>query len=101
MQSRLRLIAVHVEEPRPQRYEWVLTERNPEDEWIELDRSKDGVATYKQAMANGLLSLQALAGDLDTGPREQGDPAPKHDTSADAPESPPAKRSLFGFGPAR
>lgn len=101
MQSSLRLIALHVEESRTQRYEWVLTERNFDGEWAELDRSKDAVATYKQAVADGLLSLQALADDLDTGPRVQGEPAAADETPVAEAESAPAKRSLFGFGPAR
>lgn len=109
MTNTLRLIAVHVEETAVSRYQWVLTERAEAHEWHELDRSASTVTTYKKAMAQGLLALQALIDDPDAGPRrkasprkgdseERGSPVPEV-AEPDIPAS--RKGSLFGFGPAR
>lgn len=107
----LRPIAIHVQEPAPGRFEWVLTERGSGNAWAETQRAPAPAATYRQAMADGLLALQALIDDLDIGPRCTAAQAPvqhgpagrrARPASSDAAPPPlPARRSLFGFGPAR
>lgn len=117
MPRRLRLIAVHVEEPEPQSFLWVLTERNGA-RWREIGRPDAASSTYKKAMADGLLALQAMVDDLDAGPRARGagsDAEPAQSAEQIAPEQAPApsgpteagsaqrpgKNAYFGFGPAR
>lgn len=107
MPSTLRTIAVHVEEPAPGRFAWVLTERSG-TRWTELETAPEPVDTYRLAMADGLLALQALATNLDIGPREEqaeeDAAAPADGDDADAQEPPaaaPRRASLFGFGPAK
>lgn len=113
--ARLRHIAVHVEEPKPGRFAWVLSERGVHD-WQELDRSASLSKRYQQAMAEGLLALQAMVPDLDIGPRGVDEPDSMHE-DARSPEkradraakeqkrggitAPAAGKSYFGFGPAR
>lgn len=113
--ERLRHIAVHVEEPNPGRFAWVLTERGAHD-WQELGKATSLAASYHQAMADGLLALQALVPDLDLGPRSVDELASMHE-EARSPEkpadraakgqkrggktAPAAGKSYFGFGPAR
>lgn len=113
--ARLRHIAVHVEEPKPGRFAWVLSERGVHD-WQELDRSASLSERYQQAMAEGLLALQAMVPDLDIGPRGVDEPDSMHG-GARPPEkqadraakgrkrggktAPAAGKSYFGFGPAR
>jgi hypothetical protein len=68
------------------------------------------VPSYKTAMAEGLLALQAMVDDLDAGPRESEAPARRSDAgesdpqeakrAAPAKEAAPGKR-YFGFGPAQ
>lgn len=101
MPAALRYIAVHVEEPRSQDFRWVLTEQEGEA-WRPIGKATAADATYKEAMAAGLLALEALVDDLDAGPRrERADaaaPAPRQ--QAAAPEEAPATSGFFGFGPA-
>ena len=132
MPSDLRPIAVHVEAP-PSRaaagggFEWVLTEREAgadgasaggRSAWTEIDRARAPAATYQEAMAQGLVALEALIDDLDAGPRRSRvvRPAPRaqgardDDDTQDGRDAPaadagrkakkPARPSLFGFGPA-
>ncbi|MET1116393.1 MAG: hypothetical protein ABWY08_15785 [Comamonas sp.] len=88
----LRSIAVHVEEPRRGAFAWVLLERENADTWREIERTQRPAATYRQAMADGLLALQAMIDDLDQGPRE---PAQR------GAGQPGGEARFFGFGPAR
>ena len=105
--SKLRVIAIHVEEPEPDHYVWVLTERSGKD-WEEVGRADAPTARYQHAMADGLLSLQAMVSDLDAGPRTPKAKA-KRDRPAPPGEAAPAepaagatpRRAYFGFGPAR
>ncbi|CAA2109343.1 hypothetical protein [Variovorax paradoxus] len=110
----LRRIAVHVDEPRPGKFEWVLNEAlSPSSEsWTPLDRAKRPVDSYRKAMALGLLALQALVDDLDAGPRaaqedglqhedEDNDDAPAARGSRraqDGKAATPGRRTAFGFG---
>lgn len=106
MPTALRPIALHVEEPAEGEFRWVLAERDARGRWLELDRAPAPAGTYRQAMADGLLALQALAEDLDIGPRKDVDDEAEADADADAGDgqadndAAPKKRTLFGFGPA-
>lgn len=99
----LRPIAVHVEEAGAGQFNWVLTERSGH-QWRELQTAPAPCGTYHQAMAQGLLALQALVPDLDIGPRQQ-EAAPSaaadRDSETEPPQPAPKRGSLFGFGPAR
>lgn len=102
MPTTLRPIALHVEEPAEGDFRWVLTERDARGRWAGLDRASAPAGTYRQAMADGLLALQALVDDLDTGPRKAADgeaDADPEDGHADGGTA-PKRRTLFGFGPA-
>ena len=76
--------------------------------WRELGRSTSPVATYKAAMAAGLVALQAMVEDLDVGPRTdktsrvraKGVQRRPREALDSAKEAAPAKL-YFGFGPAR
>lgn len=116
MVDELRLLAVHVEESHPGRFEWVITERRSRDQWEEIDRATHWRGSYKEAMADGLVSLEGLIDDLDRGPRRTLDrrSAPEEDSKVKGPPTqsddeqdvltPPAKPKkapYFGFGPIR
>ena len=118
----LRRIAVHVEEARPGRFAWVLSELSPEADasLAEIARAEKPVRSYQQAMAEGLWALQSMVDDLEQGPREavgervreaassRGAAASsrkktdeREDESEDASDAPPPKgtsRTAFGFG---
>lgn len=89
MPNPLRSLAVHVEELRRGAFAWVLIERDNADTWREIERAHAPVGTYREAMADGLLALQALIDDVDQGPRE-----PTAPRGAGQPR-------FFGFGPVR
>src|SRR5260370_41379662 len=76
----LRLLAVHVAEPDPGMFEWVITERVNEDQWKEIDRAKEGYTTYKTAIASGLMALEEMIADLDVGPRRDAAQTDRHKT---------------------
>ncbi|QHJ00227.1 hypothetical protein GT347_20930 [Xylophilus rhododendri] len=96
MKTELRRIAVYVDEAEGG-FVWVLIEQE-EDTWRPLDRADRALAHYGDAMAKGLLALQALVEDLDAGPRTADD-APGNDEPAE--DDAPRKPGAFGFGPAR
>ncbi|MBT2332325.1 hypothetical protein J7E49_00140 [Variovorax paradoxus] len=113
-QDVLRRIAIHVEEPRSGSFEWVLSEADSHgaDQWKVLKRARKAVATYQASVADGLVALQSLIENLDTGPRApaalEPEPPPRQAhkraarSAAPAPaEEAPAKatgRTAFGFG---
>ena len=82
MPSPLRLIAVHVEESPAGGFSWVLSERVGH-RWGEIEKSNSAVSTYRQAMAEGLLALQAMSEDFDLGPRRPAQRASGSDQSVD------------------
>lgn len=53
-------------------YHWMLIEATGEyiEAWVQVSESDELYETYHQAMAAGLLALQAQVDDLDVGPRE-------------------------------
>ena len=101
--SRLRQIAIHIEEPKSGLYAWVLSERGAKD-WTVLSRSTSESDTYHKAMADGLLELQALVKDLRIGPRAGNGTVrpqqPQDERAASGIAGKPGK-NYFGFGPAR
>jgi hypothetical protein len=117
----LRRIAVHVEEARPGRFAWVLSElsQEPDAFLTEIGRAARPVRSYQEAMAKGLWELQSMVDDLEMGPRESasgsasasaslrrkaagsGKTAEGADDDEPASDSAPAKstgRTAFGFG---
>ena len=71
----LRRIAVTVVEDEAGAYRWRLVELGDE-RWQVLGEQPRAMASYKAAMAAGLLELQGMVEDLDAGPREaQAEPA--------------------------
>ena len=111
MTSRLRHIALHAEEPHAGRFVWVLSERVGTTTWKEIQRADEPVASYKKAMAAGLVALHGLADDLEAGPRataaastedeDSENAASGGDDTEAAHKGPAPKKSVFGFGPAR
>lgn len=107
--STFRTISVHVEEPTPGLFVWVLSERSGGN-WRELKSSSLAVRSYKVAMADALVALQAMVDDLDIGPRTTDASILTHakkkreptaaEGKAAAEKAAPAK-SFFGFGPVR
>jgi len=84
----LRRIAVYVDEPEPGWFAWALAEADEgASNWAQIERADEWVGSYKEAMAAGLLVLQQMIDDLDSGPRDE----------APAPAKKP-KGSAFGFG---
>ena len=70
-QDKLRRISVHVEEPAPGAFAWVLSEAAADGagDWHPLKRSPRPARTFHAAMAEGLAALEALTDNLDIGPR--------------------------------
>lgn len=99
MPAALRHIAVHVEEPRPRDFRWVLTEQEG-DAWRPIGKATAADATYQEAMAHGLLALQALVDDLDAGPRRAAADAAAPRQASQERDELPATSGFFGFGPA-
>ncbi len=106
MPSTLRQIAVHVEEPSQGKYQWVLNEIDG-GQWTEIGRANKAVTTYKVAMADGLVALEAMVDDLDVGPRFQDDAPAEEGAGEEASVKEPSNgvrpsaRQFFGFGPVR
>ncbi|MDP9991943.1 hypothetical protein J2W28_000971 [Variovorax boronicumulans] len=82
----LRRIAVYVDEPEPGWFSWALAEADEgATNWAQIESSDEWMGTYKEAMAAGLLVLQQMINDLDSGPRNK-------------PPASAKKPSNFGFG---
>jgi hypothetical protein len=89
MSTSMRRIAIYVNEAGDGGYRWMLIERGPKStHWTEIQAAEEPVETYREAMAAGLVALQAMIADLDVGPREAAAPEP-----ASKPRG-----SHFGFG---
>jgi hypothetical protein len=68
----LRRIAVYVDEPELGWFAWVLSEAAEDlSTWSQIETTDEWLGSYKEAMAAGLVALQAMVGDLDRGPREE------------------------------
>lgn len=111
-QNELRRISVHVEEPEPGAFKWVLSEAGSDgaDDWHALKRARKAERTFHAAMAEGLAALESLTNNLDIGPRapllaDSGSEDPRsgkrakrttrHRQKADSEQ---AKLTAFGFG---
>lgn len=114
MANDLRLLAIHVEEPDPGRFEWVITELHSPERLTEIDRATRGRDSYKEAMADGLISLEEKIDDLDVGPRDRADRSgmrqkdskdevrptqDKAETGSSTSRTTPKTAAYFGFGP--
>jgi len=86
----LRRLAIHVDEPGQGAFEWILSEVDETARLVGVQRAKSHAKTYHEAMAKGLLALQALIEDLDIGPREkeEGERVPSAPASTQAPATP-------------
>lgn len=110
---------MHVEEPKPGAFTWVLSELDDVAGVLEIEMAERSRRSYRQAMAEGLIALQGGIRDLDVGPRVGDDdpvspsrsspPPPaaaspaKQAAPADGPRAPSAggsqpKATAFGFG---
>ena len=89
--GRFRSIAVTVREGPAGSFAWVLLEQDNDESWLELQASSKVAKTYRRAMADGLLALQALIEDLDAGPRD--------DVQEASGDKPKGSHAFFGFGP--
>lgn len=69
MANQLRHLAVHVTEPKPGDFRWVLTELSADHSWTEIQGAEAGAATYREAMADALMYLQSMVYDLHRWPR--------------------------------
>ncbi|SFP77716.1 hypothetical protein SAMN05443579_11583 [Variovorax sp. PDC80] len=71
--NQLRRISVHVIEPGPGRYFWVLLEQGDDPlTWRELLASQRPCRHWNHALTDGMAALMDLAGDVREGPREIG-----------------------------
>ncbi|WP_431513508.1 hypothetical protein [Variovorax sp. DAIF25] len=71
--SPLRRISVHVIEPDPGRYFWVLLEQGADPStWRELLRSQRPCRHWNHALTDGMAALMELASDVREGPRQTG-----------------------------
>ena len=71
--SQLRRISVHVIEPRPGRYHWVLLEQGADSStWRELLASQRPCRHWNHALTDGMAALMELASDVREGPRQTG-----------------------------
>ena len=104
MANPLRRIAVHVDEAAQGAYRWILIEQKTKSaKWAEIDAASEPIDTYKEAMAAGLIALEALIDDLDVGPRDAA-PSRAAPSKAASPEAAPEEAlpkrqgGHFGFG---
>ncbi|MFS2047372.1 hypothetical protein ACEN9J_37545 [Variovorax sp. Varisp41] len=68
--NRLRHISVHVIEPAPGRYFWVLLEQGTEGAaWVDMLESQKPCKHWNHALTDGMAALIDLAGDVREGPR--------------------------------
>lgn len=97
-----RPIAVTVE-ARADGFRWQLLESAQDGAaWELLSAARKSVPRYRDAMAAGLLALQALTTDLDAGPQRDEVEAAPPDAEPDEEAPEPAKRGgAFGFGSLR
>ncbi|MDQ0027698.1 hypothetical protein J2X90_005534 [Variovorax paradoxus] len=72
--SHVRRIAVHVDEPNPGHFFWVLTEEcDDASHWIELESADLSYDTWLDALYAGVRALQGYAEDPRIGPRALGE----------------------------
>lgn len=74
--NQLRLLSLHIEEPDPGEFYWVVLE-NKEDPgaWTELTSALHGCTTWGDAWAQGVMEYMRHVRDRRIGPRRGGDRA--------------------------
>lgn len=69
--NRLRHVSVHVVEPAPGQYTWVLLEQNGNaGTWVNLLESRKPSKHWNHALTDGMAALMELPSDVREGPRE-------------------------------
>ena len=72
--SHVRRIAVHVDEPHPGHFFWVLTEEcDDANRWRELESAPLSHDSWRDALHAGVRALEGYAPDPRTGPRQPGE----------------------------
>ncbi|MDR6453865.1 hypothetical protein [Variovorax paradoxus] len=72
--TRLRRIAVHVDEPDPGHFYWVLMEEGDDaSEWEERESADEAYDLWLDALHAGVRALEGYATDERIGPRAAGD----------------------------
>ena len=72
--SHIRRISVHVDEPDPGHFYWVLMEESDDaSQWAELQSAEEGFDMWIDALQAGMWTLEKLAEDERIGPRSAGD----------------------------
>jgi hypothetical protein len=72
--SRLRRIAVFVEEVEPGHFHWVLHEQGDDaSEWVELSASPMAYDLWLDAFEDGCVELKRMVRDENIGPRSPGE----------------------------
>lgn len=73
MTSHIRRISVHVDEPHPGHFYWVLMEEDGHDpQWRELESANESFDLWIDALQAGTQALIRYASDHRIGPRELG-----------------------------
>ncbi|MBJ2154587.1 hypothetical protein [Variovorax sp. IB41] len=72
--SHIRRIAVHVDEPDPGLFYWVLMEEGDDtSQWVELESADEHYDMWLDALQAGVRALEGYAPDERIGPRASGD----------------------------
>jgi len=72
--SHIRRISVHVDEPDPGHFYWVLMEEGDDAaQWVEVQSAEEGFDMWIDALQAGMWALEELAEDERIGPRSAGD----------------------------
>lgn len=72
--SYIRRIAVHIDEPEPGQFYWVLMEESDDaSQWVELQSAEEGYDMWIDALQAGMWALERLAEDERIGPRKADD----------------------------
>jgi hypothetical protein len=73
MTSHIRRIAVHVDEPEPGQFFWVLMEEGDDaSQWREIESAAEGCDMWLDALQAGMAALIEYAPDERIGPRSTG-----------------------------
>lgn len=71
MTAHIRRISVHVDEPNPGHFYWVLMEEGDDaSQWRELESAAEGYDMWLDALQAGTTALMKYAPDERIGPRE-------------------------------
>ena len=72
--THIRRISVHVDEPDPGGFYWVLMEQGDDtSQWVELQSAEEGFEMWIDALQAGMWALERYAEDGRIGPRTAGD----------------------------